>query len=75
MGKAAKPKQQLENRVRRETSVTAYEETCTSPRGVRKFTHRTDVLNNPAAAQARSKAFVDKYQKQGWGVTVRALMG
>lgn len=73
MGKA-KPKPQLETRVRREVSVVAFEERCTSPRGVRTFVHRTDVHNgNIEEAKTRSKAFADKYQKQGWAVAVRAL--
>ena len=69
-----KPKTVVENRVRKETTIVAYEQQCVSPRGVRKIVHRTDVLNGDLdAAKQRSQTFVDKYMKQGWGVTVRAV--
>jgi len=57
-----------------ELHVKAFEQRCTSPRGVRVIVHRTDVIGgNLAEAQERSNAFVEKYKKQGWGVQVRAL--
>ena len=68
-----RPKAVVENRVRVERTVIAYLETCTSPTGMRKFTHRTDVHTDQAEALERSKAFQTKYLKQGWGVTVRAV--
>ena len=75
MGKpAGKPRAVRETRVRKEPTIVAYEQRCTSPRGVCTFVHKTDVLNgNLADAQERSKAIVNKYKKQGWRVTVRAV--
>jgi len=69
-----KPKTVVENRVRKETTIVAYEQQCVSPRGVRKIVHRTDVIGGDLDdAKQRSQAFVNKYTKQSWGVTVRAV--
>lgn len=71
----AKPKvAPVPGAAKREVHVKAFEQRCTSPRGVRTFVHRTDVIGgNLAEAQESSNAFVEKYKKQGWGVQVRAL--
>jgi hypothetical protein len=55
-------------------ATVAYIEQCTSPKGVRQFKHRTDVLNGDhAGAQKRSEAFRRKYEQQGWTVRVNAV--
>jgi hypothetical protein len=69
-----KPKTVRENLVRKETTIVAYEQQCVSPSGVRKIVHRTDVIDGDLDdAKQRSQVFVDKYVKQSWGVTVRAV--
>jgi hypothetical protein len=69
-----KPKTVVENRVRKETTIVAYEQQCVSPSGVRKIVHRTDVIDGDLDdAKQRSQVFVNKYMQQSWGVTVRAV--
>lgn len=66
------PKTKPEERI--EPGVKAFEERCESPRGVRVIVHRTDVYGGAiSAAQERSRAFREKYEKQGWRVQVRAV--
>ena len=55
--------------------ILAFIEQCTSPKGVRQFKHRTDVLHGDlAGAQQRSETFRRKYEAQGWSVRVSAVM-
>lgn len=63
-----------DNAVRRSVVPIAFEEQCTSPMKRRQFKHRTDVINgNLSAAQEYSRAFQQKYLKQGWNVITRPV--